>query len=381
VIGDSTIRLLRDLVAIDSVNPSLVPGARGEADVARRIAAELNAIGLRVHITEVAPGRPNVVGVLDGRATGRTLMLCGHIDTVGVAGMDKPFDPVERDGRLYGRGAQDMKGGVAAMIGAARVIAESGGLGNGRLVIAAVIDEEHASLGADALVTGFRADAAVVTEPTDLDIAVAHKGFQWIDIETGGRAAHGSRPLEGRDAIMRMGRVLAGFEALDRRLQSGHPHPLLGTASLHASTIGGGREWSSYPDHCSLQVERRTLPGESDTIALAEASAILDALRDQDSQFEGAASLTFGRSPYEIDPRETLPTLLAAAVRSAGHDAMRVGMSFWTDAAILGAAGIPSVLFGPGGAGLHSTEEYVRLRDVEICRNALVELACVFTQS
>ena len=381
MIGDSTIRLLRDLVAIDSVNPSLVPGARGEADVARRIAAELRAIGLRVDITEVAPGRPNVVGVLEGRAKGRALMLCGHIDTVGVAVMDKPFDPVERDGRLYGRGAQDMKGGVAAMIGAARVIAESGGLANGRLVIAAVIDEEHASLGADALVTGVRADAAVVTEPTDLDIAVAHKGFQWIDIETRGRAAHGSRPLEGRDAIMRMGRVLAGFEALDRRLQSGHAHPLLGTASLHASTIGGGREWSSYPDQCSLQVERRTLPGESDTIALEEASTILDELRRQDSQFEGEASLTFGRSPYEIDPRETLPTLLAVAARSAGHAAMRVGMSFWTDAAILGAAGIPSVLFGPGGAGLHSIEEYVRLRDVEVCRNTLAELARAFTQT
>src|ERR687895_392200 len=162
--SSSTIELLRDLVSIDSVNPSLVPGARGEAAVAQRIAAELMSIGLSVSITEVAPGRPNVVGVLEGRATGRALMLCGHIDTVGVSGMEKPFEPLEKDGRLYGRGSQDMKGGVAAMI------------------VAAVIDEEHASLGADALVTTHRADAAVVTEPTDLDIAVAHKGFQWVRI-------------------------------------------------------------------------------------------------------------------------------------------------------------------------------------------------------
>lgn len=377
----STLDLLRDLVAIDSVNPSLVPGARGEAAIARRVAAELMAIGLAVDITEVAPGRPNVVGVLDGRAPGRSLMLCGHIDTVGVAGMANPFDPVEREGRLYGRGAQDMKGGVAAMIAAARVIAESGGLASGRVLVAAVIDEEHASLGADALVTRFRADAGVVTEPTDLDIAVAHKGFQWVDIEMRGRAAHGSRPREGRDAILRMGRVLTALEALDRRLQAGRTHPLLGTASLHASLISGGRELSSYPDRCTVQMERRTLPGESDRIALDEAQAILDDIRSDDPEVEGSAALTFGRTAYQIDPGHPLPAMLASAAAGIGHEPRHVGMSFWTDAAILGGAGIPSVLFGPGGAGLHSTEEYVRLRDVEICRDALVALARAFTQS
>jgi acetylornithine deacetylase len=376
----STLALLRDLVSIDSVNPSLVPGARGEADVARRIAEELVSIGLHVHITEVAPGRPNVVGTLDGRSPGRSLMLCGHIDTVGVAGMEKPFEPVERDGRLYARGAQDMKGGVAAMIGAARAIVDSGGLASGQLVVAAVIDEEHASLGADALVTTFRADAAVVTEPTDLDIAVAHKGFQWIEIETCGRAAHGSRPQDGRDAILAMGRVLAAFEALDRRLQAGPSHALLGTCSLHASTIAGGREWSSYPDRCLVQIERRTLPGEADTVALAEAMSILEALQHADAEFEADAALIFGRQPYEIERGHPLPGLLASASARAGHRGKIVGMSFWTDASILGAAGIPSVLFGPGGAGLHSTEEYVRLPDVEICRDALVELTREFTR-
>ena len=379
--ADPTLALLRDLVAIDSVNPSLVPGARGEADVARRIAAELESIGLSVDITEVAPGRPNVVGTLHGRAPGRSLMMCGHIDTVGVFGMERPFDPVERDGRLYGRGAQDMKGGVAAMIGAARIIAESGGLARGHVIVAAVIDEEHASLGADALVATCRADAGVVTEPTDLDIAVAHKGFQWLEIETRGRAAHGSRPLEGRDAIMRMGRVLGALEALDRRLQSGRSHALLGTASLHASTVQGGREWSSYPDACVLQVERRTLPGESDTAVLDEARAILEGLRRDDPEFDAAATLTFGRQPYEIGSADPLPALLSSAAARVGHESRRVGMTFWTDAAILGAAGIPSVLFGPGGAGLHSTEEYVRLRDVEVCRDTLAALARDFTRS
>lgn len=377
---DPTIRLLEDLVAIDSVNPSLVPGARGEAEVARRIAAECAAAGLTVDVTEVAPGRPNVVAVLEGRAPGPTLMFCGHIDTVGVAGMEAPFQPRHRDGRVYGRGAQDMKGGVAAMLGAARALAEGGGLPRGGLIVAAVVDEEHASLGAEALVARWRADAAVVTEPTDLEVAVAHKGFQWIEIETRGRPAHGSRPEDGRDAILRMGRVLGRLESLDRQLQAQPAHPLLGTASLHASIVAGGVELSSYPDRCSLQMERRTLPGEPPGAGLQEALAILDRLRRDDWEFEGDARLMFGREPYEIEPAHTLPAALVRAATSVGCQARQVGMTFWSDAAILGAAGIPSVLFGPGGAGLHSPEEYVRVRDVRLCRDALVAFAREFTR-
>ena len=211
---DPVIQLLRDLVGIDSVNPSLVPGAAGEAAIAERIATALRAAGLDVQVTDVTTGRPNVVGVLEGRASGRALLLCGHMDTVGVEGMTAPFDPVERDGRLYGRGAQDMKCGLAAVIDAAARLAADGGLETGRLVVAAVADEEHASLGADALVRQHTADGAVVTEPTDLRIATGHKGFEWVEVETRGRAAHGSRPDEGCDAILRMGRVLARLEAI-----------------------------------------------------------------------------------------------------------------------------------------------------------------------
>ena len=372
---DPTLSLLKDLVAIDSVNPTLVPGAAGEQAIARRLATELIDLGLRVEVTDVVSGRPNVVGVLEGRAPGRSLMFCGHIDTVGVAGMAAPFDPVERGGRVYGRGSQDMKGGVAAMIGAVRQIAATGGLEHGRVIVACVVDEEHSSIGADALVTTWRADAAVVTEPTDLAIAVAHKGFQWVEVETRGRAAHGSRPREGRDAILRMGRVLAGLEAVDRRLQAGRAHPLLGTASLHASLIQGGRELSSYPDRCVLQLERRTLPGEADGAALDEASAILADARRADDEFEAEARAMFTRPPYEIDANHPLPQALKAAAASVGEAAPIGGMSFWTDAAVLAGAGIPSVLFGPGGAGLHSIEEYVIMRDVIVCRDALAALA------
>jgi acetylornithine deacetylase len=378
---DPSIRLLRDLVAINSVNPTLVPGAPGERAIADLIAADLRRSGLDVEIASVTPGRPNVVGVLEGRAKGRTLMFCGHTDTVGVTGMADPFTPVERDGRLYGRGAQDMKGGVAAMMAAATAIAAQDGLARGRLIVAAVVDEEHSSIGAEALVAHWRADAAIVTEPTDLAIAVGHKGFAWVDITVEGRAAHGSRPAEGQDAILRLGRVLGRLEALDAALQARPPHPLVGTGSLHASIVQGGRELSSYPDRASLQMERRILPSEPESTAVAEVQAILDALAREDATFRGRVAPMFSRPAYEVPPDHELPRALAAAVERAGKEARITGASFWTDAAVLGHAGIPSILFGPGGAGLHSTEEYVNVADVITCRDALVELVSGFLGS
>jgi acetylornithine deacetylase len=371
---DPCLSLLSELVSIDSVNPSLVPGASGEARIARTVAAHLERLGMAVHVEEAAPGRPNVIGVLEGGRPGATVMFCGHLDTVGVDGMDAPFDPVERDGRLYGRGSQDMKGGVAAMIDAVRV-AIGHGFSRGRLVVAAVVDEEYASLGADALVARWRADMAVVTEPTDLQIGVAHKGFAWLDVVTYGRAAHGSRPADGRDAIMWMGRVLNRLEALDRDLQARRPHPLLGTGSLHASIIAGGQELSSYPDRCRLQMERRTVTGESAAQAKTEVEEVLRSLEREDEDFHADGQLTFARAPYEIPDGHPLPDRLAQIVASIGSPPRQVGMSFWTDAAILGEAGIPTVLFGPGGAGLHGREEYVNLADVLICRDALAALA------
>jgi acetylornithine deacetylase len=377
--ADPTLELLRELVAIDSINPSLVPSGGGEGEIARAVEAEMRSIGLDVEVAEVAPGRPNVVGVLAGRGPGRSLLLCGHLDTVGVEGMAAPFDPVERDGRLYGRGAQDMKGGVAAMIGAARRVAESGGLAGGRLIVAAVMDEEYASAGAEALVRGgWSADAAVVTEPTDLAVGMGHKGFSWIEVAVEGRSAHGSLPSEGRDAILRMGRVLSRLEKLDRELQARTPHPILGTGSLHASLIQGGRELSSYPDRCVLQMERRTLAGETGATAAAEIETVLATLRNEDPELRAACRLFFERPAYETPAGQPLPRLLEDAIGRIGRSTRRIGLTFWTDAAVLGRAGIPAVLFGPGGAGLHSTEEYVRIEEVFACRDALAELAREF---
>lgn len=375
---DPVLTLLRDLVALDSVNPSLVPGGAGEAAAAERVAAALRAGGLDVEVREAAPGRPNVVGVIEGRAPGRALMLCGHTDTVGVEGMAAPFDPVLRNGRLHGRGSQDMKSGVAAMVDAAVRVARGGGLPRGRLVVAAVADEEHASIGAAALVEAHSADGAVVTEPTDLRLATAHKGFEWVEVETRGRAAHGSRPAEGRDAILHMGRVLGRLEAVEAGLRAGAAPPRLGRASLHASTIRGGQAASVYPDRCVLSVERRTVAGEAPDAGLTEVRRALSALAREDGAFEASARQLLTRPPHEIADDHPLCAALRRILRRRGLDDAPTAMSFWTDAAILGRAGTPAALFGPRGAGLHGPGEYVEVDSVRVCRDALVDLIRAF---
>jgi acetylornithine deacetylase len=365
--------LLRDLVAANSVNPSLVPGAAGERQAAEVARAGMRKAGLDVTVQEVAPGRPNIIGVLEGREPGPALMFCGHLDTVGVEGMTDPFVPRVEGGKLYGRGAQDMKGGLAAMIAAAGALSKK--WTRGRLIVAAVVDEEHLSLGAEALVRDWRADMAVVTEPTDLRLAVGHKGFAWVEIVTRGRAAHGSRPDEGRDAIARMGRVLVSLEARDRELRARPPVPFQGFGSLHASIIRGGHELSSYPDLCTLQMERRTVSGEDAASVGREVDYLLAQLRLEDREFQAQANVTAYRPAYRLDPAHPLPVALGEALAASGRLAEPTGMTFWTDAAILAEAGIPSVLFGPGGAGLHSAVEYVNLDDVVACRDVLAATA------
>jgi len=362
--------ILRNLVAANSVNPSLVPGAAGEAAAADVCRTAMRHAGLDVVIQEVAPGRPNVIGVLEGAAPGPSLMFCGHIDTVGVEGMENPFTPREADGRLYGRGAQDMKSGVAAMIAAAGVLGRR--WPRGRLIVAAVVDEEHMSLGAEALVKNWRADMAIVTEPTDLRVAVGHKGFAWAEITTHGRAAHGSRPAEGRDAIAMMGRVLVALEQRDHDLRARRPVQFQGTGSMHASLIHGGQELSSYPERCTLQLERRTVTGEDGASVERELEYVLAQLRLADHDFQATQKVTAYRLAYKLDPQHRLPAAVGSALEQAGQSSEPTGMSFWTDAAILAGAGMPSILFGPGGAGLHSTVEYVTVKDVEVCRDVLV---------
>jgi acetylornithine deacetylase len=367
-------RLLADLVAIDSVNPALVPGAAGEAEIAAFVAAWLRERGLDVTVLDDPPGRPSVVGVARGSGGGAALMLNAHLDTVGVAGMDLPHAPRVRDGRLYGRGAYDMKGGLAAIMLAGAAAAAGDGL-RGDVIVTAVADEEHASLGVQAVLRRFGADACVVTEPTHLRACVAHKGFVWAELETRGRAAHGSRPDLGVDAIAGMGPVLAGIAALQARLDAA-PHPLLGPASLHASLICGGQELSSYPERCVCSVERRTLPGESTVAVERELADLLALARAADPRLATELRMGLRRDPFEVPAdAHVVEVLRAAGAAVLGSELEVVGDHPWMDAAFTAAAGIPTVVFGPGGAGAHAVEEYGDLASVERCAAVLSETA------
>ena len=364
--ADELVPLLTQLVVIDSVNPSLVPGGAGEAELARFVANWFKRHGIEATVEDVATGRPNVIAVAGGRRPGRTIILNAHLDTVGVAAMNQPFSAVIESGRLFGRGAMDTKAGLAAFMLATAAAAER--QLEGKVIFAGVIDEEFASLGTASLATRFQADAAIVAEPTGLEIATCHKGFVWLDIGTTGVAAHGSRFEEGVDAIVKMGKFLGALEALSSRLEAGQRHPLLGPASVHASVIEGGQELSSYPALCKLSLERRTLPGETPEMVRAEIQAVIDRLSAADPYFHATCRPIFSREPLEVSAQSDIVKILGQQLLAQlGRDPVISGMSGWTDAALLTAAGIPSVVFGPAGEGLHGAREWVDLESVARC--------------
>jgi acetylornithine deacetylase len=383
--GDA-VALARELVRVDSRNPTLVAGAPGEARVARVLADVLTAWGFRVEVRDAAPGRPNVIArVGDASSGGRSLMLNGHIDVVGVEGMSHaPWDPSVRDGRLYGRGSSDMKAGVAAMsAAAARAVSASGGSLDGEIIVTAVVDEEYSSLGTRALVAdGVRADAAIVTEPTILAIMPAHKGFVWIDVIVQGRAAHGSKWDVGVDAIRHAGLLLAALDALDAEALPSREHSLLGRPSLHASTIDGGIGLSTYPDRCHFTIERRTIPGESTAMVMTEIEDAFARVRARRPDLDASVSLIFEQPPSDVPVDAPIVRALDGALRACGEEVKVTGMSAWTDAAILNEAGIPAICFGPGDISLaHAAEEYVRIDEIERATLVLAALAMEWTRT
>ncbi|MBA2614934.1 MAG: ArgE/DapE family deacylase [Actinobacteria bacterium] len=363
------------LVAIDSVNPDLVPGGSGETELVRFVATWLEERGLEVERDDLRRGeRWNVIGVARGSGGGRSLLLNAHMDTVGVAGMEHPFEPRVEGGRLHGRGAYDMKGSLAAiMLAGAR--ARDLGL-RGDVVVAAVADEEVASIGSVALCPKWQTDAAIVAEPTELELAVAHRGFVWLDIESAGRAAHGSRPELGVDAIAKMGRILVGLEGLDRELRANPTHPLLGSGSLHASLIEGGQELSSYPDRCLLRAERRTIPGETAESVEEEFRRVVAEAAASDADVRAEVTATFSREPFDVAEEEAIvQSVRRQAGAVLGRDPRIVGVPFWTDAGLLAQAGVPTVLFGPAGEGAHAVVEWVDLESVERCAEVYLAVA------
>jgi acetylornithine deacetylase len=360
-LADSALtQLTAQLVAIDSVNPALIPGAAGERDIASFVADWCTRAGLEVEV--VGPeDRPSVIAIARGSGGGRSLLLNGHIDTVGVAAMNGGHEPRVEGSRMYGRGTYDMKGAVTAILDAA-VRAKELGL-RGDVIVTAVADEEVASIGTEVVLEHISADAAIVVEPTELKLAIAHKGFAGFEVETKGVAAHGSRPHLGVDAIAKMGPVLVALKELDERIQSGRRHPLVGPGSLHASLIEGGQEFSSYPARCLLTGECRWIPG--DTLAEVEAE-VRQAVGEA-----GEFRLGVWRDPFETAPDDPFVQLVAGV----SGESDPVGVSFWADSGLIAAAGIPTVLFGPVGEGAHAEVEWVDLDSVERVRDVVLKVA------
>lgn len=368
--------LARALVRIDSRNPSLVPGGVGEALCVARLHEVLDAWGFRVDVHDAAPGRPNLIARIGDARSGRTLMLSGHVDVVGTEGMTHaPFDGVERDGQLHGRGAADMKGGIGAMCAAAWNAAQ-GGLA-GELVVAVTADEEYESIGTRVMLErGVRADAAIVGEPTCLDVMPAHRGFVWIEVVVAGRAAHGSRWDVGVDAVRHAGLLLAELDRVDAEELPLHAHPLLGRASLHASSIEGGIGMSTYPDRCVLRLERRTLPGENGAGVVLEVERACAAVAARRPSFAAEVRLLMAQGPSDVPLDASIVRELEGALASCGESVRVAGMSAWTDAALLNAAGIPAVCFGPGDISLaHAAAEYIPLIEIDRATSVLSALA------
>jgi acetylornithine deacetylase len=369
-------RVLQDLVRINSVNPVLDPSAPGERAIAEYVGEAMSTLGAEVRYHEPKAGRVSVVARLAGLAPGRSLMFNAHADTVDVVAMPDPFSGELRDGRVYGRGAFDMKGGLAAMMGAVKALADAGSPHAGEVLLAAVADEEYASLGTEDLMRHYRPDAAIVTEPTALDICVAHKGFAWFEVTTLGRAAHGSRFELGVDANMRMGRVLTSLEALERELRERAPHPRLGPPSLHAATIAGGSGLSTYAASCRLQIERRTIPGESREAVTNEIRALLRRQVELDPSFEADFEVLLVREPFEVaEDAAIVRALTDAATVVLGRRPSYVGQTPWMDAALLADAGAETVVMGAAGAGAHAKEEWVDLASVHQLAQCLAEAA------
>src|SRR3954447_16432505 len=365
--------LLSDLVAIDSVNPSLVAGGAGEGRIARFVADWANGQGLEAELVEGTPARPTTLVRTRCRGGGPTVLLCGHLDTVNVEGMADPHRPRIDADRLYGRGAYDMKAGVAAALIAAREAARARLRRD--LVVGGIPGQEHGSLGVQEALRSVHADGAVVPEPTEMELVVAHKGFVWSELEVTGVAAHGSRPHLGVDAIVKAGPLLTALGELDVALGE-RTHRLLGRGSVHASVIEGGVELSSYPARCVVGLERRTPRGETRADIERALDALLERCRTADPELVVQQRTLLVREPFEVDAEsEFVHAVRESATEVLGSAPKIAGASYWADAAFISAAGIPTVMFGPSGEGAHAVEEWVSLADTEAVTRTLIALA------
>ena len=369
---DAASELLTELVAIDSVNPGLVPGAAGEAAIVTFLRNRVEAAGFATLIVtpEKHPDRPSLLAWHQGSRPGPTLLLNGHVDTVGVEGMPAPFEPKVEGDRLYGRGAADMKGGVAGLVIAAEEIARED---RGSVVLALVADEEDASLGTEAVIdrlgeTGLAPDVAVVGEPTHLARTVSLRGFAVVEVEFAGRSAHSSLPAEGVNAVIHLGRLLGAVEEADAALQ--------GRGSWLPTVVAGGSTPFMIPARARATIERRTVPGETVEDAIGQVEQMLQRLRNEDDHVSATARFVVGRDAWQLDgsgPAHDFAELLDAALAGApGRRDEPFAAPYWMEAPLFQAAGMPAVVCGPSGGGLHAVDEWVDLRQVRAYPQALV---------
>ena len=366
----SILDILQLLIRIPSVNPSIAPDeAHGEAEIAAAARDWLVAKRLRGWLEEAAPGRPNAVAET-GNDKGQTIVFCAHLDTVATGGMTiPPFEPKVEGNRVYGRGAYDMKGSAAAIMSAAAALAEE--TLPGRVLVSLVSDEEYASIGAQHFVKRHPADACIVTEPSEGRLILAHKGFVWADLVTTGRAAHGSRWDLGVSAIGKMGRIVAALEQFDQQVLRRRTHPLVGAASQHCAIINGGAGLSTYAEKCTVQIERRTLPGETAEQVLLELAGVVQSTGEQ-----AEITLKLDRPPLTCDRSASIVNCVRDAAQAVtGKPPEEAGVSYWMDAALFAEAGIPTVNYGPAGAGAHEAVEWVDLDSVVSCAAVLAEAA------
>ncbi|MMZ53530.1 putative succinyl-diaminopimelate desuccinylase [compost metagenome] len=349
------LHLLREMIRIPSINPNLAPEQdNNEMQIATYVRDWLIHHQIKARIEEVVPGRPNVYAEI-GEGDGPVLCLCAHLDTVGVEEMTiPPFESKVEGNRVYGRGSCDMKGGLAAVLSTAAALAKHWNF-KGKVILALVCDEEYVSIGADDFVQKHQADACILTEPSDLNMVVAHKGFLWGKVVTQGKSAHGSRWDIGESAISKMGSILVGLNELEQTILRNRTENLVGPASMHVSLIQGGTGVSTYASECTIHIERRTLPSEDIENVKREIEEVV-----YKGCHDAKIDWYFSRPSFYCEPNEKIAKSVEQAFQNVmNRDVQRVGWGVWTDAAIFQQAGIPTVNIGPTGFGLHEPVEWV----------------------
>jgi acetylornithine deacetylase len=354
---------LADLVRINSVNSSY-EGGPGEGEIAAYVKRFFEQRGIEVWEQEVFPGRPNVLARLPGLDSNRRIVLEAHTDTVSVKGMTiPPFEPVIRDGKMYGRGSCDTKAGLATMMHALASLKEDGITPPCEVLLAAAVDEEFSYRGVVRLCEGLKADAAIVAEPTELRAVIATKGVLRCRVIVHGRSAHSSKPHLGVNAITHMARVIAAIEADNERM-AGVQHPLVGCGTCNVGVITGGVQVNFVPDRCAIEIDRRLLPGERASDAVAHYRQLLQSLDGITAELEEPLLLV----DEALDtPADAAVVQTAVRVLSdMGLNADPCGVPFGCDASKLSRAGIPSIVFGPGSIDrAHTADEYIELDQVE----------------